>query len=79
MDAHGIIASEESFDQKDSRLITLSHKYAATFVGHYEMLDKFNHDVENIVERFNTVLDFIHHQIQLRCGENFATQISFIS
>ncbi len=69
MDGYIAFNKEESFDRRDSRTITLVHKYAASFTGHYEMLDKLNHDVEEIIERFNVVLDFIHQQLQLRSGK----------
>ncbi|XP_065212946.1 uncharacterized protein LOC135840375 [Planococcus citri] len=69
---HAIFSKEESFDRRDSRMITLIHKYAATFTKHYEIFNKMNHDVEEIVDRFNIILDFIHHQLQIRSSLSLA-------
>lgn len=69
MESYGVFNKEESFDRRDSRTITLVHKYAASFTKHYQIFDKLNHDVEEIIERFNNVLDFIHQQLQLQTGK----------
>ena len=66
MDGRGIFSREESFERRDSQTVTLVRKYAASFTQHYEMFNKLNHDVEEIVERFNLILDFIHQQLQVK-------------
>lgn len=68
VDGPVIFSREESFDRRDSRTVTLVHKYAASFTKHYEILDKLNHDVEEIVDRLNGILDFIHKELQSRLG-----------
>lgn len=69
IDGYGVFNKEESFDRRDSRAITLVHKYAASFTKHYETMDRLNHDVEEIMDRFNAILDFIHQQLQQRASE----------
>lgn len=77
IDGYGVLNKEESFDRRDSRAITLVHKYAASFTKHYETMDRLNHDVEEIMDRFNAILDFIHQQLQQRASE-LSHSIDFI-